>query len=104
LGGRVSLLVGLVAVTVATLIGTVLGALAGYYRTADFIVMRVVDITWTIGPVFRHDGSSLHWLDFALVLGIGCVWLPLFWRNLASRPLVPAHDPHFKEAMANGGN
>lgn len=68
------------------------------------LVMRVVDITWTIGPVFRHDGSSLHWLDFALVLGMGCLWLPLFWRNLASRPLVPAHDPHFKEAMAHGGN
>jgi hypothetical protein len=68
------------------------------------LVMRVVDITWTIGPVFRHDGSTLHWLDFALVLGMGCLWLPLFWRNLAARPLVPAHDPHFKEAMAHGGN
>jgi peptide/nickel transport system permease protein len=44
LGGRVSILVGLVAVMVATAIGTVLGAIAGYYRTADFIVMRVVDI------------------------------------------------------------
>ena len=29
---------------VATAIGTVLGAIAGYYRPADFIVMRVVDI------------------------------------------------------------
>ena len=35
------------------------------------LVMRVVDITWTIGPVFRHEGSSLHWLDFAMVLGMG---------------------------------
>lgn len=43
-GGRVSLLVGLVAVTVATVIGTVLGALAGFYRTADFVIMRGVDI------------------------------------------------------------
>lgn len=44
LGGRVSILVGLVAVTVATVIGTILGALAGYYRTADFVIMRIVDI------------------------------------------------------------
>jgi peptide/nickel transport system permease protein len=44
LGGRVSIMVGLVAVLVATIIGTVLGAIAGYYRTADFFVMRVVDI------------------------------------------------------------
>ena len=43
-GGRVSILVGLVAVTVATVIGTILGAIAGYYRTADFVIMRLVDI------------------------------------------------------------
>jgi hypothetical protein len=68
------------------------------------LVMRVVDITWTIGPVFRHEGSSLHWLDFAMVLGMGGLWLPLFWRNLAGRPLVPARDPYFKEAMVHGGH
>ncbi|MEO7191861.1 MAG: hypothetical protein ABI051_12470 [Vicinamibacterales bacterium] len=68
------------------------------------LLMRVVDITWTIGPVFRHDGSALHWLDFAAVLGMGALWLPLFWRHLAQRSLVPARDPYFKEAMANGGH
>jgi len=66
--------------------------------------MRVVDITWTIGPVFRHEGSTLSWLDFACALGLGCLWLPLFFRNLAGRPLVPAHDPYYKEAMANVAN
>jgi hypothetical protein len=68
------------------------------------LVMRVVDLAWTIGPVFRHDGSSLHWLDFAVVLGMGGLWLALFWRNLAGRPLVPARDPYLKEALANVGH
>jgi hypothetical protein len=68
------------------------------------LVMRVVDITWTIAPVFRDHGSTLHWLDFAMVLGMGALWLPLFWRNLAGRPLVPARDPYFKEAMAHVGH
>jgi hypothetical protein len=68
------------------------------------LVMRVVDIAWTIGPVFRHEGSSLHWLDFAMVLGMGGVWLSIFWRNLAGRSLVPARDPYFNEAMAHGGH
>jgi hypothetical protein len=68
------------------------------------LVMRVVDTAWMIGPVFRHEGSSLHWLDFAMVLGIGCLWLALFWRNLAVRPLVPARDPYLKEALANVGH
>jgi hypothetical protein len=67
------------------------------------LFMRIVDITWTIGPVFR-GGSSLHWLDFTMVLGMGGLWLALFWRNLAGRPLVPARDPYFKEMMAHGGH
>ena len=73
-------------------------------RIAIFIlVMRVVDITWTIGPVFRH-GSGLHWLDFACVLGIGGVWMFLFFRNLGGRALMPARDPYLKEALAHGGH
>jgi peptide/nickel transport system permease protein len=44
-GGRVSLSVGLVAVLFSTAIGTVLGALAGYYRgLVDQIIMRIVDM------------------------------------------------------------
>lgn len=44
-GARISLLVGFVAVGIATLIGIVLGALAGYYgRWTDSVIMRFVDI------------------------------------------------------------
>jgi peptide/nickel transport system permease protein len=44
-GGRVSLSVGLVAVLFSTLIGTTLGALAGYQRGwVDQMIMRIVDM------------------------------------------------------------
>jgi hypothetical protein len=68
------------------------------------IVMRVVDIAWTIGPVFRHEGSSLSWVDFAVTAGMGGLWLAYFFTNLAGRALVPARDPYYKEAMAHGGH
>jgi hypothetical protein len=68
------------------------------------LIMRVVDIAWTIGPVFRHEGSSLSWVDFAVTLGIGGLWLGYFFRTLAGRPLVPARDPYFQEAVAHGGH
>lgn len=50
-GGRVSLLVGIVAVFFATMIGTTLGAIAGYYRKADFVIMRVVDIVMSFPTI-----------------------------------------------------
>ena len=68
------------------------------------LVMRVVDITWMVGPIFRHGGSSLSWVDFAVVLGMGGVWMFLFFRNLAGRAIVPAKDLYFKEAMAHAGH
>jgi hypothetical protein len=74
-------------------------------RIAIFVlVMRVVDLIWTIGPNFRHDGTTLHWLDFASVAGLLGLWLALFFTNLAGRALLPAHDPYFKEALAHGGH
>jgi hypothetical protein len=69
------------------------------------LLMRVVDIAWMIGPVFENrHGSSLHWLDFAAVLGMGAVWMVLFFRNLGARAVVPARDPYLKDALAHGGH
>jgi peptide/nickel transport system permease protein len=52
-GGRISLLVGLVAVGISTLIGIILGALAGYYRGwVDTVIMRLVDIMLSIPSFF----------------------------------------------------
>ena len=67
------------------------------------LVMRLIDVTWTIGPVFR-TGSTVSWVDFAAALGIGGIWLVLFFRNLAGRSLLAARDPYFKDAIANGGH
>jgi len=44
LGGRVSLIVGLVSALFCTVIGLVVGSLAGYFRNLDFVIMRVVDV------------------------------------------------------------
>lgn len=52
-GARISLLVGIVAVGIATAIGVVLGALAGYYRGwVDVVIMRTVDVMLSIPTFF----------------------------------------------------
>lgn len=52
-GGRISLLVGLVAVGIATAIGIVLGAISGYYRGwVDTLIMRLVDVMLSIPSFF----------------------------------------------------
>ncbi len=52
-GGRISLLVGLVAVGISTLIGILLGAIAGFYRGwVDILIMRLVDVMLSIPSFF----------------------------------------------------
>lgn len=52
-GSRISLLVGFVAVGIATVIGVILGAIAGFYRGwVDVVVMRLVDVMLSIPTFF----------------------------------------------------
>ncbi|MDI7743426.1 ABC transporter permease [Lysinibacillus fusiformis] len=43
-GGRVSLLMGLVAVVISGTIGVILGVIAGYYRRLDIYIMQFIDV------------------------------------------------------------
>ncbi len=52
-GARISLMVGFVAVGIATAIGIVLGAIAGFYRGwIDTVIMRIVDVMLSIPTFF----------------------------------------------------
>jgi hypothetical protein len=80
---------------------------------AVVLVMRFVDILWLIAPTFGahapaeaaagHEGLSfpLHWMDFAIPLGLAGIWLFVFARLLRTRALLPVNDPYFKEAFAH---
>ena len=52
-GAQISLLVGFVAVGISTLIGIILGSIAGFYRGwVDSMIMRFVDIMLSIPTFF----------------------------------------------------
>jgi peptide/nickel transport system permease protein len=52
-GGRISLSVGILAVTVAVTVGTLVGTMAGYYgRWVDSLLMRFVDMMYSFPRLF----------------------------------------------------
>jgi len=62
-GARISLLVGFVSVGIATLIGVILGALAGFYGSwIDSLIMRFVDIMLCF-PTFFLILAVIAFLD-----------------------------------------
>lgn len=84
-GGRISLLIGIVATLVSLIIGVSYGAIAGYVGgRVDNIMMRIVDIIYTIPFLFfvillmvvfgRHlilifvAIGAINWLDMARIV------------------------------------
>ena len=63
-GGRVSLMMGLVAVSIAGIIGVALGVVSGYYRKLDIYIMQVMDILLAFP-------SLLLAIAIIAVLGVG---------------------------------
>lgn len=62
------------------------------------IAIRVVDTYWIIEPGFFNQTLHIHWLDFAVVLAFGGIWLAAFFWQLKSRPLLPLRDPQMEGA------
>lgn len=53
------------------------------------LAMRFVDTLWMVVPGSSHAGASLGWLDFALPLGVGGLWVATFLRALGRRAAKP---------------
>ena len=65
------------------------------------LVMRWVDTYWLIAPAFHPERVALHWLDVVAPITVGGLWSWAFARELARWPLLPAHEPLLKEALAD---
>ena len=63
------------------------------------ILMRIVDIYWIIVPTFERSGSAFRFLDVALILAFGGIWLSFFFRRLKESPILPAHDPRIEPEL-----
>ena len=58
------------------------------------LFMTYIDLYWLIMPNFNNDsGFYFHWLNLAVPLAMGGVWLALFFRNLQGQGLLPLYAP-----------
>ncbi len=83
---------------------------------AWMLFMRFVDLYMMVTPEFAATGGNLHllegehvshlfvsWLDLAAPIGIGGVWLWMFFTELRQRPLFAAGDPYLRQSLESGG-
>jgi peptide/nickel transport system permease protein len=84
-GARYSLLIGIVSVTVGLSFGLVIGAISGYFRRLDGVIMRLVDIMLAIPGFLMAIGIAALFGGGGLVpvmIAIGVVNIPIFARMM----------------------
>lgn len=98
-GSRVSLVVGLISVSISLLMGGALGAIAGYYGRVDNVIMRIMDIFLAVPSILLAMtivaalGTSL----INVMLAIGVSGIPGYAR-IVQASVMSIKDQEFVEA------
>jgi peptide/nickel transport system permease protein len=103
-GGRLSLFVGFSVVILSSVLGIVLGLVAGFFRSADKVVARVIDAMMAF-PDIQLAISLVAALGPSLVnviLALGIVYTPRLARIVRASTLVIRELPFVEAARALG--
>lgn len=125
-GGRISLLVGLIASAIILLIGSVYGSISGFFGGwTDLIMMRIVDIIYTVPDIllivllrFALEGPmndlagvpGFHWVGTVgpNLISIFIVFALLYWVGMArivrSQVLTLKQSEYVTAAKAMGAS
>jgi hypothetical protein len=74
----------------------------GYVSIVSFLILvsHWVEVTWLVKPTFSPV-SSVGWLDIALIVAVGAIWLVAFLWFLGREGLVPLRHPVYEEMVAD---
>lgn len=104
-GGRTSLMIGAVVVTVTGLIGALLGILSGFYKRVDDVLMRIMDGLMAIPSLLLAIAliGSLGPNAANLVIALTIVYVPRVAR-IARATVITLRGQPFVEAARSLGS
>jgi peptide/nickel transport system permease protein len=106
-GARYSLPIAAIAIVVSVTIGSVLGAVAGYFgKWVDAVIMRIADITMAFPAILLAMAVAASLgpgLNNALV-AIVIVWWPIYARLMRGQVLSIKQREHVESAVAIGAS
>jgi peptide/nickel transport system permease protein len=106
IGARVSLLAGVTVIILAVLIGTVLGALAGFFGGwVDTVIMRVTDVFLTVPDLIlaMAFAAALGPGLMNVMIAVSLVWWPGYCR-LVRANVISLRGEQYAEAAASLGS
>jgi peptide/nickel transport system permease protein len=105
-GARLSMLIGLGVVAINIVFGTLIGAVAGYYRQFDNMLMRVTDAFMAFPAVLLAIGitAALGPSMVNAIIALGAVYAPRTARIVRASVLVVREMEFVQAALASGAS
>ena len=104
-GGRISMLVSIIAVAISVIFGTILGSVAGYFGgKVDLVIMRIVDILMAIPALLLAIviSAALGVGIFNTALAISISSIPVTTRMMRSTVMTIQGNEFVEAAKATG--
>lgn len=104
IGGQLSLIIGIATAVVSVLLGLVIGMIAGFFRTADAIIMRMMDALMAIPSILLAialvalNGPSVG----SVIAAITIPEIPRVVRLVRAVVLSAREEPYVEAAIALG--
>lgn len=106
-GARISLMVGIIAVSIAVIVGGSLGAIAGFYGgRIDNVIMRIMDIFLAIPSILLAIAivASLGGSLVNLMIAVGVSSIPQYARIVRASVLTVKDQEFIEAARAVGAS
>lgn len=104
IGGQLSLIIGIATAVVSVLLGLIIGMIAGFFRTADAIIMRAMDALMAIPSILLAialvalNGPSVG----SVIAAITIPEIPRVVRLVRAVVLSAREEPYVEAAIALG--
>jgi peptide/nickel transport system permease protein len=104
IGGQLSLIIGIATAVVSVLLGLIIGMIAGFFRTADAIIMRAMDALMAIPSILLAialvalNGPSVG----SVIAAITVPEIPRVVRLVRAVVLSAREEPYVEAAIALG--
>ncbi len=69
------------------------------FMAVYMLIMHYIDIYWIVMPNHLKQNAAWGWVDLSTFVGIGGIFVWLFWRKFTEGALVPVNDPGLKLSM-----
>lgn len=104
IGGQLSLIIGIATAVVSVLLGLIIGMIAGFFRTADAVIMRAMDALMAIPSILLAialvalNGPSVG----SVIAAITIPEIPRVVRLVRAVVLSAREEPYVEAAIALG--